>query len=258
MAADNSNRKNKISPRASEQSEESSYEKTAKKLDRDTERLYAALHYLARELDKRLLEPFLRDKHGRRLGAAPPCILTIQYTGRYRGFAAKAVWSNEAGKRLDQITLNFDRENPADVKEIASTQVHEKIHATMFADGTAPGGDYNCVGFRARMKSVGLQTSKTGRPGGASIGSPMSHYIIEGGPFDRVMDQLIAEGFRFPCRVARPSVQRRRRRIALKAADPSKTKFYCPECGQIARANYTAQLRCGRVGCANARFVTDK
>ncbi len=45
------------------------------------------------------------------------------------------------------------------------------------------------------MKRVGLIPSNTGAPGGKKTGYQMSHYIIDGGPFDLSFQRLVASGF---------------------------------------------------------------
>lgn len=217
----------------------------------------AALEDLFRRLNLGLLEPYLRDGAGRRCGRAPECILALEYRcTRYRGFAAQAVWSDEAGRKLDQITMVFDQRGPFNLKVFASTLVHEMIHATQFRDGEIIRNNYHSANFRDRMKSIGLQTSKTGKPGGADIGIGMSHYIIKGGLFDQLTDRIIAGGFKFPYEVNIPYLAQSGRKPVAKK-DPSKAKFYCPKCGMVARAKKTAQLKCGRNACANQRLVLD-
>lgn len=209
-------------------------------------------------LNERLLRRFLRDKKGFRINPAPPCILAIEYRlRRYRGFAAKAVWSAQHGRKLDQLTLVFDRGQPLDVKKLASTLAHEMIHATQFADNTSGVHNYHNADFRERMRSIGLQTSQTGEPGGATIGVGMTHYIIEGGPFDRVMDEILAEGFQFPCEVAIPTPDKSGGAKPATKRDPSKVKYYCPRCGQNAWAKLISSFKCGRPKCHGTRLVRD-
>ena len=44
------------------------------------------------------------------------------------------------------------------------------------------------------MQSIGLMPSDTGEPGGKRHGQQMTHYIIEGGPFDLSSKELIEQG----------------------------------------------------------------
>lgn len=223
--------------------------------------LSTSLEFLFRSLNRHLIEPFLRDGKGFKVEPVPDCILCAESRlKRYRGFIANAAWSDKHGRKLDQITIVFNRGRPLDIKGLASTLVHEMIHATQFRDGTIGNGNYHNADFRDRMRSVGLQTSQTGEPGGADIGTSMTHYIIEGGPFDWVMDAVIAVGFSFPIEVNDPYPQPptiKGKAASEKRKDPSKAKFFCPRCGQIARAKRTASLKCGSPSCANNRMLLD-
>jgi hypothetical protein len=46
------------------------------------------------------------------------------------------------------------------------------------------------------MESLGLMPSNTGLPGGKRTGQQMTHYIIEGGPFETLCKGLLAEHFK--------------------------------------------------------------
>jgi SprT-like family protein len=238
-----------------------SYEKSIHFSQSLNAQFMATYERLFNSLNKDLLAHFLRDGAGRKCGCAPDCILAGEYRlKRYRGFAAKAVWSDKHGRKLDQITLVFDHGHPLDVKGLASTLAHEMVHATQFRDKTIGRGNYHNADFRDRMKSIGLQASHTGVPGGRDIGSGMTHYIIEHGPFDTVIDKILREGFAFPVEVTSPDENAGgtwRGKTGAVAKDPSKAKFYCQNCGQIARAKKTANLKCGRVQCCNQRLVLD-
>lgn len=230
-----------------------------------TQQINAALHDLFDKLNERLFVPYLIDKDGNRLGPVPPCILTIQSFGRCKGFAAKAVWSDDHNTLLDQITIVFRAHRRGDVKDLAQTTAHEMMHSKQFRDGETGVKNYHNRQFADWMKSIGLQTSKTGEPGGAEIGTGMSDYVIEGGPFDRVMDEIIAEGFGFPWEAVDFQLQVDEpdsgdipgQPEPPKPKDKSKSKFTCPNCQQIARANYTAKLACLQPGCNGVEMNMD-
>ncbi len=71
------------------------------------------------------------------------------------------------------------------------------------------------------MKSIGLQPSATGKPGGKETGAKMSDYIIHGGPFSQAYAKLRKSGFSLQWES--PSNETKKR--------PSKVKYTCPECG---------------------------
>jgi hypothetical protein len=90
------------------------------------------------------------------------------------------------------------------------------------------------------MCTIGLMPSDTGAPGGKQTGQRVSHYIIEGGPFDQAADVLLATGF---CLNWESLVVPRETERVAKAQ--SKTKYTCPSCGQNAWAKPYVSLRCG-------------
>ncbi len=232
-----------------------------------SEQLNAAIADLVDMLNNRVLARYLTDTNSNRLGAAPECIVTVESFARgYGAFAAKSIWSDHHGRLLDQITLVVNSVTFADLKFGASLIVHELIHSVQFHKGTVSEKtrDYHNAQYRDWMQSVGLQTSKTGLPGGADVGSGMSHYIIPDGPFDREMDKILGAGFELPWMAdvgvlfgngSNSEQEGNQNRSNAESqskpqiTDKSKTKFICPKCQQIARANYKAKLLCGMEEC---------
>ncbi len=216
-----------------------------------SEELNAAVQHLFDELNRRLFIPHLKNKQGNLLGEVPECILTVQSTGRCKGFMARAQWSNHRGRYLDQITLVFEKHAHGDTRDVGQTMAHEMVHAVQLHKGKPGKGNYHNRQFSDWMKSIGLQTSQTGKPGGAEIGTGMSDYIISGGPFDRVMNDLTAEGFQIPWEAVRalPSFGIEDDPGETKPKDPSKVKFTCSVCRANAWAKQTARLVCGVPAC---------
>ena len=91
------------------------------------------------------------------------------------------------------------------------------------------------------MKSIGLQPSNTGMVEGKETGVQMSHYIIDGGPFDQSYDQLAATGWKLNLQSAA---------MAGPSSNPknSKTKFTCSSCGQNAWGKPDLDVFCGLCG----------
>ena len=112
------------------------------------------------------------------------------------------------------------------------------------------------------MKSLGLQPTDTGRPGGREIGDHMTHYIVDGGPFAEHAAQLIAAGFAIAWREAPPEEQvdgdegedegagssaaefrapeRKQRKSGVRV------RYTCPACGLNAWAKHDVELICGQ------------
>jgi hypothetical protein len=87
------------------------------------------------------------------------------------------------------------------------------------------------------MKSIGLQPSDTGEPGGKETGQSVTHYIIPGGPYTKAYAKLKAKGFQLHWQSAPAGKQ-------AKAKKASKTKFTCPDCGANARGKGGLHLIC--------------
>ena len=88
------------------------------------------------------------------------------------------------------------------------------------------------------MLRVGLVPSDTGQPGGKMVGQRMSHYIEEGGPFDRHCDEFLARG-------ADLSYVDIWDQAAARQKNESKTKYTCSGCGTNAWAKPDVNLVCG-------------
>ncbi len=218
-----------------------------------TEQTSTAINRLFEDLNQRLVIPSLKDKGGNHLGPVPECIITVHSSGRCAGFAAKARWSNHKGAYLDEIAIVYSEHKHGDLKAIASTLLHEMMHAKQFHHGKPGKGNYHNRQFSNWMKCCGLQTSKTGTPGGEEIGTGMSDYIIEGGIFEKVLDGLIEEGFCIPWEVIGASdtghITGPEGSGETKPRDKSKMKFTCPVCKQNAWAKLTAKLACLNKNC---------
>ena len=89
------------------------------------------------------------------------------------------------------------------------------------------------------MLEIGLQPTDTGLPGGKSTGDRVTHYIIPGEKFDKVMSTYEAKrGTAILWKSGNES-------LSKKAKINSKTKFACPDCQQAAWAKPSAKLVCG-------------
>ena len=172
----------------------------------------------------------------------PPCLITLQRHARSRGYFANDRFGHrtEVAAFTDELALNPDTFGDRSDKDILSTLVHEMVHCSQQYFGTPSRRGYHNKEWAAQMVAVGLMPSDTSAPGGKQTGQRVSHYIIEGGPFDRAADALLATGF---CLNWQSAVPEREQERAAKAQ--SKTKYTCPSCGQNAWAKPDASLMCG-------------
>jgi predicted SprT family Zn-dependent metalloprotease len=122
-------------------------------------------------------------------------------------------------------------------RDTLSTLAHEMCHVWQYGHGEPGRGRYHNAAWADRMEAVGLMPSDTGAPGGKRTGQRVTHYVIDGGPFDRAAAELLATGWA----VKRGSTAIRQKR----GPDRSKVEFTCGRCGQNAWAKTGARLVCG-------------
>ena len=134
----------------------------------------------------RAYEFFNRELFGNQLPSAPSKVLiTLRVTGRSYGYYAAERFGDRATRRIDEIALNAQRFHVDDTREILSTLVHEMKHLWQQHFGRPSRRCYHNREWADAMEAAGLMPSNTGAPGGRRTGQQMSHYIIDGGPYDR-------------------------------------------------------------------------
>jgi len=175
-------------------------------------------------------------------GRLPPCLITLQRKARSRGYYANERFGHRinAAAFTDELALNPDTFGDRSDKDILSTLVHEMCHCFEQHFGTPPRRGYHNREWAGQMISIGLMPSDTGQPGGKQTGQGMSHYIIEGGPFDLAAEALLQTGFCLNWQSAAAMSQ-----AGKVAKERSKTKYSCPSCGQRAWAKPDSALVCG-------------
>lgn len=180
-------------------------------------------------------------------GRLPATMITMQRKRGARGFFRKDGFSQKDGNAVaHEIALNPDTLSRTD-KGALSTLVHEMVHLEQQEFGKPGRGAYHNREWAELMEAVGLIASDTGSPGGKKTGQRVSHYIVDGGSFDKACDEFLATGFvlRWQGNPTPPQTKPR---------DQSKVKFICPDCAQNAWAKATSSLVCGdcHVGMAAA------
>jgi len=180
-------------------------------------------------------------------GSLPQVLITLQ---RHRG--ARGYFSSDRFKRRDnarkhvhELALNPDAFPGRSDEEILSTLVHEQVHVWQREFGHPGRGRYHNREWAAKMHSIGLMPSTTGEPGGAVTGECVTHYILDGGPF-QVACRSFLERYRLVCE----SAVGRDSGSGLAGAEMTKTqtrtKFTCPNCGLNAWAKPDALIDCHR------------
>jgi SprT-like family len=173
-------------------------------------------------------------------GRLPACLITVSSKdSRSMGyFANERFEQSDKSAILDNINMGplfFDRGSRA----VLSTLVHEMTHLEQFRFGKPSRNGYHNTAWGELMRRVGLEPSNTGAPGGKTTGQQMSHYIVDGGAFDRAHDALIAKGWNdiLPVDIWRTGPRK-------KKPGATRSKYTCPGCALNAWAKPDARLRC--------------
>ncbi|TWF31708.1 SprT-like family protein [Chitinophaga polysaccharea] len=122
----------------------------------------------------------------------PDCLVNMSRHRGAHGFFAPDSWKDDKDKIIHEISLNPDSMTRPD-HLWHSTFVHEMCHLWQFALGRPPRKAYHDLQWAAKMEEVGLMPSSTGQPGGKKIGQSVTHYIIDGGPFDISFKKITAD-----------------------------------------------------------------
>jgi hypothetical protein len=104
------------------------------------------------------------------------------------------------------------------------------------------------------MRRIGLMPSNTGKPGGDQTGYQMMEYVIEGGRFESVCNELISNDFKLnwgdnvllssSAPQADGDENQETELNTNSTAKKDRIKFSCPGCSLNAWAKPSAQLAC--------------
>jgi len=124
----------------------------------------------------------------------PACLVNLSRHRGSHGFFAPEHWQDRKRKAVHEISLNPDTMSRTD-KEWHSTLVHEMVHLWEKVNGTQSRQCYHNWIWAEKMETLGLIPSNTGKPGGKKTGQRMTHYIIQGGPFDVAFKKIKQQNF---------------------------------------------------------------
>tara|TARA_R110000868_G_scaffold142532_3_gene359947 strand:- start:1951 stop:2613 length:663 start_codon:yes stop_codon:yes gene_type:complete len=184
-------------------------------------------------------------------GRLPDVMFTLARTRHANGYIIPEGFNQITGasdaQSVAEIGLNPETFAERTAEQVLSTIAHEMVHFDQHLNGKPSPYGYHNKEFARLMLDIGLQTSDTGKPGGRPVGPHMTHYVIEGGRFQREAQDLIAQGWAL--RYASPVMtdDAKQRKTARKA---SKTKYHCFHCGANAWARPGARIACGEHGDA--------
>lgn len=141
-------------------------------------------------------------------GKLPECLITLQREKNTFGYFSPKRFVNKEHGKTDEIAMNPTYFSIRTIAETLSTLCHEAVHLYQDNFGKPGRGRYHNKEWADKMETIGLMPSSTGKEGGKRTGDRMSHYIIEGGRFDKACKKLLTKDFkiswadRFPPRRA--------------------------------------------------------
>ena len=129
-------------------------------------------------------------------GRLPACLITLQREKATSGYFSSKRFARTDGQITDEIALNPAYFAVVPQVETLQTLVHEMCHLWQGHFGKPGRGRYHNEEWAAKMESLGLMPSSTGKPGGKRTGDHMSDYALEGGAFLAACAELLTEKFR--------------------------------------------------------------
>lgn len=154
-------------------------------MDKPTEDLYLAL--------QRAWDHFNDALFG---GQLSPVLITLTRKGQFYGYYHENQFVEARGERkVHEISLNSAYFGISSPMCVLSTLVHEMVHQWQHDFGKVGKSTVHNREWADKMLAVGLCPSETGLPGGRMTGRRMDHYIIDGGPFHRACEALLASEF---------------------------------------------------------------
>jgi hypothetical protein len=168
-------------------------------------------------------------------GELPRCMLNFsRWSRRVVGFFAPGRWERP-GERTHEISLNPESLYRP-VEDTMSTLVHEMCHLWQQEFGRPSRTGYHNAEWAAKMEAVGLKPSHTGRPGGQRTGQQMTHYVIDGGPFQGAFASMPRE-YLLPWQSGGVRTAR--------CYDKAKARYLCPDCGARVWGKPGLSISCG-------------
>jgi len=182
-------------------------------------------------------------------GALGDVILNFSRLARSLGFFAPERWRDAGDHVTHEISLNPAHLKRDNIKDAASTLVHEMVHLHRHGQANPPRNGYHDRQWADKMEALGLMPSSTAALGGARVGYRMSHYIIPGGAFERAFERMPTEcHLPWTCGIddeARGDVEKKKAKKAKKeAARKVKVKYSCPDCELNVWGRGGLRLRC--------------
>lgn len=205
-------------------------------------------------------------------GELPDCLITFQRKTRTYGYFCPTRFVHRGGNTTDEIAMNPSYFSLVPIEEIMQTLVHEMAHQWQEHFGEKGRRGYHNKEWADKMESIGLMPSSTGKPGGAKTGDQMMDYIIEGGVFEKHLNELLANDFTISWSDRHPPMDQIKAMIkeqgvdalrdkleswgvtvnedeevvptSLQVAKPTRVKFTCPSCQANTWGKPTLNILC--------------
>ena len=129
-------------------------------------------------------------------GQLPPCLITLQREKQSYGYFSSNRFVSSQGKKTDEIALNPIYFSVCPPEETMQTLVHEMVHLWQFHFGKSGRRGYHNKEWGNKMECIGLMPSSTGKKGGKKTGDKVADYIIKGGNFESLCQELFCTGFK--------------------------------------------------------------
>jgi hypothetical protein len=163
------------------------------------------------------------------------CIITLRSHGkRTLGLFHAEQWQHGADTCHEIALSPAHLRRP--VRDVFGTLVHEMCHLWQQDHGKPSRSGYHNREWGTKMKEIGLHPSHTGEPGGKEVGQQMTHYIVEGGPFDVAVDAM-PDSVLLPWVGVEP--------VEKEKKSSNKVKYHCPTCDVTAWGKGGILLLCG-------------
>lgn len=162
----------------------------------------------------------------------PECMIVLHRKKSSRGYfhaeryidreSIKKSKKRNKTKSYDELALNPDTFDRTD-QSILSTLVHEMCHVWQYrCTEKAKAKSYHDKVWGRKMEEIGLMPSATGHPGGKKTGQRVTHYVIEGGAFEKHCKKFLSNKSIKLSSFQLPNMS--------KDSNKNKSTYLCPNC----------------------------
>lgn len=124
-------------------------------------------------------------------GTIKDCLIVVTRRKNVFGHYAHKRWFSVQDQETDELALNPAMFVKFPLLEICQTIVHEMCHGWQYHYGKPSQAGYHNKEWANKMIEVGLMPSRTGKPGGKTVGQNMNDYPIDGGLFLEATEELM-------------------------------------------------------------------